>query len=251
MATAKKASTEIAVKKNTGIVSVAEQMAAMLAANAAKTAPAGGNSIRITQDKHMVLPDGSKTADPIQVVIVEFNSRNEYYAGAYDPKNIQPPNCFAIGDIPKDMAPSANAPDRQSDSCASCPMNEFGSKGAGKACKNVRMLAVLPVDATDDTPIWTIKVSPTAIKGFDGYVKNVQRMFGVPPVGVVTTISFDEASDYAQLKFSDPVPNENAAVHLGRLEEAREILNAEPDVSGFQAQPVRMPARRGPAVARR
>ncbi len=254
MATAKKTSTAVAVKKTSNaVVDVKAMLQAMVAANAKKTAPAGGNAIRVTQDKHLLLPDGSKT-DELQVVIVEFTSRNEFYDGAFDKNNIRPPACFAIGDVPSELVPSANSPEKQADSCAECPMNLFGSAGNGKACKNTRILAVLPADAEEDTPIWTIKVSPTAIKGFDGYVRNVQRVFGVPPVGVVTTIAFDENAEHAQLKFSDPVPNENAAVHLARVDEAKEILMTEPDVSTFNAPaaPARKaaPARR-PAVARR
>jgi len=268
MATAKKTaakaapstSTAVAIKKSSGgLVSVKEMMAAQLAALSDKTAASTGNVIRVTQDKQFILPDGSKTPDPIQVVIVDFTSCNEFYEGAYDPKNITPPACFAIGDIPTRLVPSENSPVRQSDSCAECPNNAFGSAGAGKACKNVRKLALLPVDAEEDTPLWTIKVSPTAIKGFDGYVKNVARMFNVPPVGVVTTISFDENQTYAALKFSDPVPNENAEVALARQAEAKEMLAAEPDVSGFgQNKPVARAPVRGaaktparPAVARR
>ena len=258
MPTTKKPSTAVAVTNTAvAVVDVKAALAAMIEANAKKTAPAGGNAIRVTQDKHMVLPDGSKTTT-IQVVIVDFASRNEFYENPYDKNNIRPPACFAIGDVPSELVPSASSPEKQAESCAICPNNAFGSAGAGKACKNTRFLAVLPPDAEEDTPIWTIKVSPTAIKNFDSYVKNVQRMFGVPPLGVITTVSFDENSDYSQLKFSDPVPNENAAVHLARLEEAKEVLIAEPDVSTF-ATPAPAPARKGaaaaaprrPAVARR
>lgn len=259
--TAKKAAapktTAVAVKKPAagGLVSVKEMMAAQLAALQGKTAPAGGNAIRITQDKQFILPDGSKTPGPVQVVIVDFTSRNEFYEGAYDKNNIVPPTCFAIGDIPAKLVPSSNSPVAQSEDCASCPMNAFGSAGAGKACKNTRVLAVLPPDADEDTPLWTIKVSPTAIKNFDGYVKNVSRMFSVPPVGVVTEISFDDSKDYASLSFGEPVLNENAAVFLGRLSEAKEALAAEPDVSSYGQQAAKpaakTPARRAPAPARR
>lgn len=248
-------STAVAVQKPSGgaVVSVQEMMAAQLAALQGKTAPVGGNMIRVTQDKQFILPDGSKTPGPLQLVIVDFNSRNTFYEGAFDKNNISPPACFAIGDIPLKLIPSENSPVKQADSCAECPMNAFGSAGTGKACKNSRMLAVLPPDADEDTPMWTLAVSPTAIKGFDGFVKNVQRMFSVPPVGVVAEVSFDENETYARLKFGDAEPNGNAAVHLSRLEEAKELLAVEPDVSSFGQQPakkVAAPARR-PAVARR
>lgn len=263
MATAKKTaspSTAVAVKKSTSVVSVKEMMAAQLAAMAGKTAPAGGNKIRVTQDKQFILPDGTKTPGPIQAVVLDFTSMNTWYENEFDKNTIVPPNCFAIGDIPTKLMPSANSPDKQGDedgNCAGCPMNAWGSgKNGGKACKNSRVLAVIvPGEDTtpEDAPIWTIQTSPTAIKGFDGYVKNVQRMFGTPPIGVVTSISFDENQTYATLVFSDPVPNEDVGACFGRLEEAREVLATEPDVSSFgQTAPAKKaaPARR-PATARR
>jgi hypothetical protein len=252
MATAKK-TTAVAVKKPAagGLVSVQEMMKAQLAAMANKTAPASGNSIRVTQDKQFVMPDGTKTRGPFQVVVVDFTSRNEYYEGAFDKDAITPPTCFAIGDNPKALIASDNAPEKQASDCNGCPMNAFGSRGAGKACKNTRVLAVLPPEADDNTPLWTIKVSPTGIKGWDAYANSVVRQFGVPPAGVVTTVSFDDGVDYPSLKFSEPELNEEAAVAMSRLEEAKAMLAAEPDVSGYQkAQPVKGPASRKP-VGRR
>ena len=260
MATAKKTpGTAVATKKPTSsaIVSIQEQLKAQVAAQASKIAPPSGIGIRITQDKKFQLPDGSKVDGPLDLVIVDFVSRNSFYEGAYDPNNISPPACFAIHPEPKQMVPSDNSPAKQSDDCASCPMNQFGSAGKGKACKNSRVLAVLPPDANADTPMWLLQVSPTALKGFDGYVGSVARTFQMPPIAVVTSVDFNPNETYASLTFSDPRPNENLAVHFARQAEAKELLMAEPDVSGYgqePAKPARAPARpaaRKPAVAAR
>lgn len=249
--------TEIAVKKSTGVVSVAEmqaRLAEMMAASAGKTAPVTGNRIRITQDKQFATPDGVKTPGPIEVVIVDYTSRNEFYEGAFDRNNISPPACFAIGDFPLRLVPSNNSPVKQAESCNDCPNNAWGSSPTGgKACKNSRLLAVLPVDATEHTPIWLIQTSPTAIKPLDAHVREVQRGYSMPLIGVVTSIGFDPTQTYATLTFSDAGVNENLAVHMARLEEAKELLAQEPDVSGFNTAPakkVAAPMRRT-AVARR
>jgi hypothetical protein len=257
MATAKKTpvtkpGTAVAVKKPSGgaVVSIQDQLRAQADAMKDRTAPPSGNGIRVTQDKQFVLPDGQKT-DELKVVIVDFVARNEFYEGAFDKDNISPPACFAIGIAPNKLEPSDNSPQKQAETCAECPMNAFGSAGKGKACKNGRMLAVLPADADADTPIWTLKVSPTALKNFDGYVQSVARTFQAPPVSVVTTVTFDENVTYASLRFSDAEPNENLAVHFARQEEAKAILNTEPDVSQYEApKPVKAPAR-GKVMARR
>lgn len=251
-AATKKPGTAVAVpKKSAGaVVSIKEQMAAELAALGERTAPAGGDKIQL-KGKQFNLPDGSQT-DELQVVIVDFIATNNFYEGAYDPKNITPPACFAIGQVITQMVPSDNSPVKQADSCGVCPMNQFGSAGDGKACKNMRRLAVLPPDADADTPLWVLDVSPTGLKSFDGYVKTVATKFGVLPIGVVTTISFAPEVDYGSLRFGNPQPNENMTEHWSRRKEATERLMQEPDVSAYatpqppkgRGAPARKPAAR-------
>lgn len=258
MATAKKTtkttSTAVAVKKssNVAVANIKEALQKQAAENAGRIAPGGGKSIRIGQDKSFTLPDGTKTREPLQLVVVDFVSRNEWYDRPFSKDEMTAPACFAIHANPKDLAPSDNSPIKQNDDCASCAMNAFGSSptGAGKACANTRLLAVLPPDADEETDIWTLKVSPTAIREFDGFVASVNRAFQMPPVGVVVTVDFNEAKDFPSLVFKDAEPNENVAVHFSRQEEARELLNQEPDVSTFAPAEAKKaaPAARKPAV---
>ena len=251
MATTKKTpakpGTAVAVKKASAgsIVSIQEQLKAQAAEMADRTAPASGNSIRVTQDKKFLLPDGTKVEGPLELVVVDFVSKNAFYEGAYDPKAIAPPACFAIGSNPLALVPSAKSPLPQSTDCAGCPNNQFGSSGDGKACKNSRAMAVLPPDGDADTPLWLLATSPTANKGFDGFVTSVARIFQVPPVGVIVDVDFDPNVTYAKLVFSNPRPNPNLAEHFARQEEARTMLAVEPDVSTFvKAAPARGTAKR-------
>jgi hypothetical protein len=240
------ASTAVAVKKPAGnIVSIQEALRAQAAATSERVAPASGIKIS-TAGKQFSFPNGDKST-AFNAVVVDFVARNEFYEDNYDPSAIVPPVCFAIGSNPLKLVPSMNSPIRQSDSCNGCPMNEFKSKGNGKACSNTRYLAVLPPDADESTPIWLLKVSATALKGFDSFVAGVARSFTLPPVGVVVEITFDPATSYPKLVFSDPVLNENVADHFARQEEARELLAAEPDVSSFVADKPKASAKRAPA----
>ncbi|PTT35452.1 hypothetical protein DBR23_23385 [Acidovorax sp. HMWF018] len=253
--TASKPGTAVAVKSSasSAIVSIQEQLKAQVAAQANKIAPPSGINIRITQDKKFQLPDGSTVEGPLDLVVVDFVSRNSFYEGAYDPNNIVPPTCFAIHPEPKQMVPSDNSPVKQADDCASCPMNQFNSAGKGKACKNSRVLAVLPPDATEDTPLWLLTVSPTALKNFDSFVGSVARTFQMPPIAVIASVDFNPGVTYASLNFSDPRPNENLAVHFARQAEAKELLTVEPDVSSYGQEPAKpaRPAARKPTVAAR
>jgi len=244
----------VAVKKTGGAVVDIAAMKAKLQAQAAsignKTGAITGNSIRVTQDKQFILPNGSKVPGPLELVIIDFTSRNSFYEGAFDPKNISPPACFAIGDDPKSLVPSKNAPLPQASDCASCPMNAFGSAGDGKACKNTRVLAVMLADQPADGPIWTLATSPTANKGFDGYVAGLGSRMQLAPVEVITTVDFDDSVTYAKLVFStEPELNGNLAEHFARQGEAAQMLAAEPDVSGFVAKAAAPAGRK--AVGRR
>lgn len=248
-ATPGKAATSVAVKANNSVVSIKDAIKAQVAAMGDRIAPPSGNKIKLAPNA-MTLPDGTKTAGPIEVVIVDFIARNMMYEGAYDANNIQPPICFAIGTNPMKLVPSPNAPQPQAKTCAECPNNAFGSSGAGKACKNERLLAVLPPDADADTPLWTAGVSPTGIKGFDGYVASVMRTFETPPFGVVTEMGLDDTKTWASLTFGNPVPNPNIADHLARQAEAQALLAVEPDLSARAPKPALKKAAPRTAVRR-
>lgn len=232
--TTAKASTAVAKRPSNSVVSIQEQLKKQASDMNERVAPVSGISVSIKGNEFR-FPDGRKTKDPVEVVIVDFAAANNFYEGKFDPNNITPPACFAIGTNPLKLVPSDNAPNAQCDSCAACPMNEFGSDGAGKACKNQRILALLPPDGDDKTPLWKMTVPPTSIKAWDAYVRSVTSAFQMPPVAVVTTISFDPSVDYPKLVFSEPVPNENLEAHFARQAEAQELLATEPDVSGYEA----------------
>lgn len=237
----KPSTTAVAVKKpvSGNVVSIQEALKTQAATLADRTKPATGNQIRLSPGK-FTLPDGTTTPGPLELVVVDFVSKNAYYPDGFDPKNIVPPTCFAIGTDIKSMLPSPNAPVNQNagSDCATCPQNQWESDpkgGRGKACKNSRLMAVLPPDATEDTPMWLLATSPTAVKSFDAFVSSVATMYEMPPVGSVVTVSLNPNETYAQLVFSDPVPNANVAVHFARQGEAQKRLTVEPDVAGYVA----------------
>lgn len=246
---AKPTSNVVALKKSGGaVVDIRKQLEAQAAAMSERTAPPTGNSIR-TAGKKFSFPDGRKDDGPIDVVVIDFVARNEFYESDFDKDNIVPPSCFAIGTIPAKLVASDNSPQKQSDECSSCPMNAFGSKGKGKACSNTRLLAVVDPEGGADAPIFTLKVAPMGLKSFDGFVQATSRTFGLPPVGVVVTVSFDDGEDFPKLVFGDAKPNENLEAHFARQDEARAMLNAEPDVSGYEA-PKPKAAKGKPAAGR-
>ena len=235
-------------------VDIQAQVDAMIAGVQEKTSQHAGDAIRITQNKEFELPDGRKSDGPLELIILDFVSFNAMYEGRYDPNNIQPPVCFSVGTVVQQMVPSAKAPEPQSTSCSTCPMNQFGSDGNGKACKNKRRLAVLPADFDADTPIYTLEVSPTGLKAFDKFVSSLASTQRKVPAQLVTEVDFDPAKDYPTLTFKAlrALEAEQVVEVFARIEEGRARINVEPDPAAYtEAAKPAAKAGRGKAPARR
>lgn len=248
-------SKSVATRNNTSVANIQEQLKQEVAALGGQVGAISGNKIK-TENKVFTFPDGSTSNDPISLVVVDFVSynvlyRNKFEGKKYDANDRTPPMCFAIGKTIKDMRPSPNAPEPQADSCAECPMNQFGSDGAGKVCTNTRRLAVLsPDDVDPQAELMLVEVSPTALKRFDAFVSTVAKLHELPPIGVSVEVGFDDSVTYPSLTFSSPEPNQNIAVHFARRSEAEMLLTREPDLS-VEAAPTtargRAPAKKAAA----
>lgn len=187
----------------------------------------GGTYVRINRDKTFGLP-GDQTTPTLTGVIVEFAALNQYYKGRFDPKNLQGPVCVASGQIIHKLVPFERSPEKQAESCDACPMNQWGSEGRGKACKNQRQLALVAPDAQGDGPIMLLKISPTGVKFFDNFVAESMNVTGAL-IKQVTEISFDPKVDYPSLRFKIAGINDNWQEAFGRRAMARELLLAEPE----------------------
>ena len=223
----------------TALVDVKAEMAKELATLSSRIQAPTGNKIKLTKKKTFKLPDGTEHPGPMSVVILDFVGANIFHDRPYKEGEYSAPACFAVGlELNDKLIPSAKSPDKQSESCAKCPNNEFGSKGDGKACKNLRKLAVIAGSGADalkgDSEMWLLEVSPTAGKAWDAYVSMVRTQFNVPPIGVITDVFFDPTSEYQSLRFGNPQPNPNLDLHFSRRGQAREMLTAEPDVSKYE-----------------
>ena len=226
-------------------------MAAEMAEMQKRIAAPSGNRITVTQSKTFKFPNGLESSDPFEAVVIDFAAANYYYADAYDRNNVTPPVCFALGLEPAGLSPADSSPEKQAGACAACWANQFGSSGKGKACQNTRLLAVIPTDADSETPIWLIKVSPTAIRAFDAHVGAVGRSYNMPVRAVITEFSFDPNSEWASLRFRTigPAPKELVMLAHGMKDEAQKLLLTEPTVQavGADTKKVAGPASRKPA----
>ncbi len=201
-------------------------------------ASAGGDTISINSGKRLFTMPNEQEVEEFEALIVDFAYRNEYYIGPYNPKDIQPPACFAIATSAAQLIRSDNSPVPQNEGdCATCQQNQFGThpSGSGKACKNTVLIAILPPDEKEivDHDIWVLKTSPTAIRPFNKYATKISAMN--MPLGVVRTrFFFDPESTYASVRFEAlGVEADCVDIIMKRKEEASKRLMEEPDVSQF------------------
>ena len=214
-----------------------------------------GNRIRVEATGDFILPDGLNLGNEFQIVVIDFVSRNTFYSGPYNPQNPSPPDCYAIGKDIGAMAPEQDSPSLQADKCFSCPLNQFGSgnNGKSKACKNTRELAVRIVDDQGydaGATLYTLSLPPTAIRSFDGAVAAVMRSLNGPPLKAILTVSARNKGTYAEITFTDPVPNPDYAQDFARRAEVQDVLFRKPDFSAYQSQPPARGRAAAPAARR-
>jgi len=129
-----------------------------------------------------------------------------YYKEKFDPnKEATVPNCWSnLGD-----APEESCSDKQSASCAECPMNIKGSgDNGGRACRYQRRIAVL-IEGDTSGDVYQFNVPAKSLFGkgtgnvhpFESYVKYLIAN-GYSPDTVVTNVQYDLDADSMELQFS-------------------------------------------------
>lgn len=203
--------------KGTAVANWEEELAKQAEMSVAQeqTAGSGGGRFLSIRAGQMSLNDATFPGNQIAVVIVDHIFENIYYEGAFDPDAINPPTCFAFGRDANTMGPPDEVDKhdeftRQSDLCANCIQNEWGSAdtGKGKACSNRRRLALISagtyvpqgrsggfeLEMENDASYYSgaevayLKLPVMSVKGFAQYVKQVAEQFKRPLHGVFTRI---------------------------------------------------------------
>ena len=220
-----------------------------------------GNKIKLLANGDFILPTGENIGNTMQVVIVDFLSKNTWYATKYNPNDITPPDCYAIGRDIAAMAPEKDSPLLQAAKCSECPKNQFGSgdNKTSKACKNTREVAVLvlnpddPESINDPTaPLFTLSVPPSSLQSYDSAIGGIMRSLNGPPIKAILTVVGANASSnptapatYAKMHFTDPVGNPHYAQHIARRGESDVMLTRKPDFSQVKQRPAPRAAQRG------
>jgi hypothetical protein len=135
----------------------------------------------------------------LDCIIIASTHANLFYEDKFDSNNPKNPVCYAYCDDPdnEEMVPHPKASKPQCDNCNDCWANAWGSDldgGRGKACKNVRRLAILPSDVqpedlqTAEVATLTLPVMSVS-KKWSPYVHKLATLYNKPPLAMRTVIS--------------------------------------------------------------
>lgn len=143
-------------------------------------------------------------SNTLEVVIVGANPHitKTWYLKPWTPDaDASAPDCFSFNGT----TPDASSSNPQSDLCAQCPQNAWGSRITPqgkdiKACADQKTLAIVAADDPEGT-IFQLQVTPAALAGLSKYHKELS-MRGIPAEIVRTKISFDTDASFPKLTFA-------------------------------------------------
>ena len=220
---------DVTVKAATDMASIAEQLKAQSLAQQDTSEAAGGSLIKASHSGFTVPGVGDVEA-PLQVVILGFVSMKTYYDKPYNPNEIHPPACAALGiGTFESLVPQADSPDKVNDTCLGCAFNEFGTSntGKGKKCSDYKVLAFMLPDAKVDDPIYTVRISPSGLTEFNAYTNRLNKRYQLPTVAFISELGIKPAGASVAITVKELTPIEDAPLlsnFMGRQEEALKML---------------------------
>lgn len=181
------------------------------------------------------------------VVIVAQAFENKYFSGRFDPNKYEAPDCYALSLTGEAMAPHDDSKDKQADNCQVCEKAKWGSAGngsKGKACKEVRRLALIPANALKDGNISSaelavMSIPVTSARNWANYVNTIAAEYQRPPWGMLTEVRCEpDAKTQFQVKFEAKgvVDEEYLGQIFKRVAPAADVLLTPYDESGVVAQ---------------
>lgn len=191
-------------------------------------------------------PDGNTY---LRVVILRAKKalNKTWFASAFNPNEEgRQPDCFSLDG----ERPSASSLAAQSETCAACPHNAFGSgkdqsgnPTKGKACADKKILAVYIPGAGEKQVdcIFSMALPAASLKNFGLYVKKLSAS-GIPLGSVLTLVGFDLVQSHPVMvfQFGGFLPE----TYMPKLAELSQSLEVE-EIIGATAPALPAPVQAG------
>lgn len=199
------------------------------------------------EERQLMRPDGDGPRGSIEVVILKappFKSKIWYENGYSDGSNAAP-DCFSANGV----TPEASSAKKQSNVCATCPKNVWGSgkEGRGKACADSKRLAIAPAQDIKNEAFggpMLLRVPAASLQDMADFADKMNAL-GYPYYSFITKVAFDPAESYPKFKFSPerPLTDEEGKLVLELREDKRVArITAESDVPATPAAALPAPS---------
>lgn len=240
------------VLKNTALPAHLQNKAAKQS-NAAALGGIGGGTfprISIRGSRWRAIIDGEENVldlPVLKVVIVAANPNlsKMYFTKAYDANSDdQAPDCYSNDGI----RPDARSEHVQSENCASCKHNVWGSKitPAGKktrACADSKRVALLASDDLEGD-LYGLNIPAASLRHLRDYVEKLDKR-NIPITGVETSLSFDVDQSYPLILFTPSrylTPEEFAVVESRLSDDQINVITGTKNEPMQESLPAPAPA---------
>lgn len=155
----------------------------------------GGKAFEVETDD----PDDPEVLKEVDGVIIFTHRMNAYWAHKFgeadeDGNTNKVPDCSSMDGKTGMVRETGEIRD-----CAACPFNQFGSDGAGKACKNMRRLYILRDGKPD---VYLLTVPPTSLKDINKALKTLMGKTKTPYTRQIVTFKLSIAESKDKIKYS-------------------------------------------------
>lgn len=230
--------------QTTALATYDEELAKLAKEASGQEAGVGGGSFFSIRNNTLMFNDSPVPGNEMLVVVADSVNENVYYTESFDADSPSTPACYAFGRDADTMGPHADVDDPQAERCADCSMNEWGSAdvGRGKACGNRRRLALIQAgtitkngdyeletdaDVLAQEELCFMRLPPTSLKSWAGYVKKLDGTLSRPPFAVVTRIAVvpDSKTQFkVTFELVDKVSDQLIPTLMERHKEARTAI---------------------------
>jgi hypothetical protein len=153
------------------------------------------------------IDDGPNPKLDVVILKVAEQASKYFYIGSYSEGDMNPPDCWSTNGF----KPDAGAPKKQSETCAGCPNNAWGSAkprqdgtpSRGKACTDHKRLVVVPAGDIENKAYggpMLLLVPPTSLKKLAPYEQKLAHA-GYRFMEVWSQLTFVEDSAFPIFEF--------------------------------------------------
>jgi hypothetical protein len=167
----------------------------------------------------LMRPDGDGPRNSIEAVILKASSHVSkiWYEQGYVEGSTAAPDCFSTNGV----TPDAASKKRQSNACAVCPMNQWGSRitpagKAGKACSDSKRTAIAPLEDIKNEAFggpMLLRVPAASLRDLATFGQMMQAL-GYQYYAIGTRIAFDPAEAYPKFVLNAIRPLTDAEADL-------------------------------------